>query len=103
MSTADTEAKTESQNEINLRARLGPLKSRYREAPKEAEVGAWAITTGDMDTDDVHGEIDLGWSTGGAEPAEVYANGKPEEPDFDVQVSTGVHRAVGGDHNLPNP
>jgi len=91
------------EHQIDLRARQRPLKERYLVAPDEAQVGAWASTKGDMQTDAVHGEIDFGWATGGADPSECYTYGKPDDEDYDITMATGVHRAVGGEHDLPNP
>ncbi len=103
MDTAETTIKTEVRKDVDIRARQRSLKSRYRKAPEEAKVGVWAVTTGDMDTDAVHGEIDFGWATGGASPPESYSYDKPDDQDFEITMPTGVHRAVGGDHDLPNP
>lgn len=103
MSETKTIISKEIENDVDLRARQRPLKERYLEVPEEAKVGAWAVTRGDMQTDAVHGEIDFGWATGGANPPDSYTYGKPDDQDFDITMATGVHRAVGGDHDLPNP
>ncbi|MCF7805211.1 MAG: OsmC family protein [Candidatus Marinimicrobia bacterium] len=93
----------ETNGEISMRNRQEPLKQRYREAPGEAKIVDWAGTVGGTDPDAVHGEIDFGHSTGGAEDDALYPWGNPGDEEYDVQLETGIHRAVGGDHDLPNP
>jgi len=89
--------------EVSMRNRQDPLKQRYREVPGEAKIVDWAVTVGGTATEPVHGEIDFGHSTGGAEDDALYPWGNPGDEEYDVQLATGIHRAVGGDHDLPNP
>lgn len=66
-----------------VRQRQDPLRSRYRDAPHEAWIEDHA-RAGSPDADPFHGSVIPG--EGGA-------------PAWDF----GIHRAIGGDHDLPNP
>src|SRR3990172_11966677 len=69
----------------NVRSRQDPLRKRYRESPEEAMITDRAITTGGTEFDPFHGKV------------------VPGSKDHGVVWSLGIHRAVGGDHDLPNP
>src|SRR4030042_3162777 len=69
----------------NVRFRQDPLRKRYRESPEEAMITDRAITTGGTECDPVTGKVVPGSKAHG------------------VVWSFGIHRAVGGDHDLPNP
>ncbi len=88
---------------INVAQRQDPLRRRYKEKPEEAMVTDWAKTTGNSVEDAFHGRIDLGQSSGGADLADMPESVKPEHFHYGVGLSTGIHRAIGGDHDLPNP
>ena len=69
----------------NVRSRQDPLRKRYRESPEEAMITDQAITTGGTEFDPFHGKV------------------VPGNKDHGVVWSFGIHRAVGGYHDLPNP
>jgi len=70
---------------ISARARQRPLRERYRETPEEALITDRANTTGGVDTDPFHGHVLLG------------------DKEHGVVLPFGIHRAVGGFHDAPNP
>jgi len=72
-------------DEGNVRARQGPLRERYREKHGEARITDRAKTTGGVELNPFRGQVHLG--------GEDY--GDPWE--------FGIHRAVGGYHDAPNP
>lgn len=76
---------TQSRAASAVRSRQDPLRSRYLEAPSEARITDCARTRGGVDTDPFHGEVVAG------------------PPEHGTAVRFGIHRAVGGDHDLPNP
>ncbi len=82
--------------------RQKPLCARYTKCPQEAAITDWAKTTGGKDP--VHVVINMGNSTGGANIAQDYL---PEDNvgdnGYGVELPIGIHKAVGGDHDLPNP
>lgn len=86
---------------IDITARQAPLKQRYREIPAEAIITDWARTIQEEDGDTVHGRINMGRSAGGAQIEMEYADNSDAE--YDIELPTGIHRAIGGDHDLPNP
>src|SRR4030067_1831931 len=69
----------------NVRSRQDPLRKRYRESPEEAMITDQAITTGGTEFDPFHGKV------------------VPGNKDHGVVWSFGIHRAVGGYHDLPHP
>ncbi len=70
-------------------ARQTRLQQRYRETPAEALITESARTADGVRHDPFHGHLEIG----GAAPSLV--------PELGLEV--GVHSAVGGDHDLPNP
>ncbi len=64
--------------------RQEPLRQRYRQAPQEAWIVDRAATVGDRADDAFHGTLAAG-------------NG------FEDRWRFGIHRAVGGGHDAPNP
>jgi len=87
---------------VDVQARQDPLCARYRDVPEDAMIRDYARTTDDGELNAFHGRINFGRSTGGA----TVVNGQPVEPDdkeYSIEMPTGIHRAVGGDHDLPNP
>lgn len=65
--------------------RQQPLIESYRETPEEAWITDRARTRGGTDEDPFHGRVVLG------------------REDHGVELHFGIHRAVGGDHDAPNP
>ncbi len=65
--------------------RQQPLIDRYRDAPEEAQITDRARTCGGVDQDPFHGRVVVG------------------REDHGVEMVFGIHRAVGGDHDAPNP
>jgi uncharacterized OsmC-like protein len=70
-------------------ARQTRLQQRYREAPAEALITESARTANGVRHDPFHGHLEIG----GGGPNLVPERG------FEI----GIHSAVGGDHDLPNP
>lgn len=66
-----------------VKERQEPLQDRYKTAPDEARITDHAIAQSG-DADPVHGTVKVG-------------DGQSAPWDF------GIHRANGGDHDLPNP
>lgn len=82
--------------------RQKPLCAHYADHPEEAAITDWAKTTGGSDP--VHGTIDMGHSTGGAKiPQDYLPDDSAGENTYGVEWPVGIHKAVGGDHDLPNP
>lgn len=73
------------QGRIDVRERQEPLRRLYREQAEQAMITDRARTLGGAGLDPVHGRV---------------AAGSQEE---EIVWSYGIHRAVGGDHDLPNP
>ncbi len=67
-----------------VRQRQGPLRERYRRVPADAWIADGARTVNACDEDPFHGNV-------------VPANGGGARFRF------GIHRAVGGFHDFPNP
>jgi uncharacterized OsmC-like protein len=65
-----------------VRQRQDPLRAQYRDAPEDARIRDHA-TTASAGSDPFHGTVIVG--------------------DSHERWSFGIHRAVGGDHDLPNP
>ena len=67
-----------------VQQRQGPLRERYRRVPADAWINDGARTLDACDEDPFHGNV-------------VPANGG------DAPLRFGIHRAVGGFHDFPNP
>jgi len=70
---------------VDVRARQDPLRKRYREVPEDARITDRAVATGGTGMDPFHGKV------------------VPGSEDHGVVWPFGIHRAVGGFHDLPNP
>ncbi len=70
---------------VDVRARQDPLRERYRTAPEEARITDRGRT--------VEGEL--------ADPLHVWA--VPGSQDYGVRWTLGIHSAVAGLHDAPNP
>jgi uncharacterized OsmC-like protein len=68
-----------------VRERQDPLRERYRAAPEKAAITDRARSTGGVETDPFHGHV------------------VPGSNDYGVKWSFGIHNAVGGFHDAPNP
>ncbi|MEJ2720794.1 MAG: OsmC family protein [bacterium] len=66
-------------------SRQDPLMARYKTAPEEALITDAARAADGSDTDPFHGLI------------------IPGSQDYGVTIPYGIHRAVGGYHDIPNP
>ena len=75
-----TEAKV-----VDVRARQQPLRDRYKVAPAEAMITDHARTIRGAEVDPFHGMV------------------APGSQDYGVVWPFAIHRAVGGDHDGPNP
>jgi uncharacterized OsmC-like protein len=64
--------------------RQAPLRPAYVEHPERATTVKWAATETSTETDAVHSVVHIGRGYG-------------------VSQRTGIDRAIGGDHDLPNP
>jgi uncharacterized OsmC-like protein len=71
--------------ETDVRTRQDPLRAHYKEAPGQALITDRARTTGGPDTDPFHGYV------------------VPGSKDYGDVWPFGIHRAVGGYHDAPNP
>jgi uncharacterized OsmC-like protein len=69
----------------DVRSRQDPLRKHYKVSPEDAGITDRAITTGGTGMDPFHGKV------------------VPGSEDHGVVWPFGIHRAVGGDHDLPNP
>jgi len=72
-------------NLVDVRSRQDPLRKHYREAPEDARITDRAVTTGGTGMDPFHGKV------------------VPGTEDYGVVWPFGIHRAIGGYHDLPNP
>ena len=70
---------------IDVRSRQDPLRKHYKVTPEDARITDRAKTTGGTEMDPFHGKV------------------VPGSEDYCVEWPFGIHRAVGGDHDLPNP
>jgi uncharacterized OsmC-like protein len=87
---------------IDMTYRQKALCARYTEHPEEASIIDWARTNGGEDP--VHGIINLGRSIGGADiPQDYLPADRAGEEGYDMELPVGIHKAVGGEHDLPNP
>jgi uncharacterized OsmC-like protein len=79
-------AKEEMMNgSIDVRSRQDPLRKQYKVSPENARIKDRAITHGGTGMDPFHGKV------------------VPGSEDHGVEWPFGIHRAVGGFHDLPNP
>lgn len=69
----------------SVRQRQNPLRARYEERPGDAWITDRGRTVWSPDLDPFHGRIRAG------------------SHDYGLVWPFGIHRAVGGDHDLPNP
>jgi len=76
----DSEAKV-----VDIKSRQDPLRERYKVAPEEALITDRGRT--------LEGELD--------DTAHIWV--APGSQDYGIEWKLGVHRAVGGLHDLPNP
>ena len=93
---------TRTTSDIDIRKRQRPLKERYRQSPEEAWITDWARSVQRIEGDEVHGHLNLGHSSGGAQLDQPYVTGADHQ-EYGSEWPTGIHRAVGGNHDLPNP
>lgn len=70
---------------VDVRSRQDPLRKHYKGSPDEAMITDRAVTSGGADMDSFHGKV------------------VPGSEDYGVEWPFGIHRAVGGYHDLPNP
>lgn len=83
--TAKTPTEARTPDELGVRERQAPLRHRYQTKPEDARITDRARTTGGTDLDPFHGRV------------------VPGDRDYGVTWPFGIHRAVGGDHDAPNP
>ncbi|MCU7842220.1 MAG: OsmC family protein [Candidatus Thiodiazotropha sp. (ex Monitilora ramsayi)] len=74
-----------TQTQLNVRDRQAPLQKRYIVTPEEALITDQARTSGGVDTDPFHGTV------------------HPGKPNNSMPLHFGIHSAVGGYHDAPNP
>lgn len=70
---------------VDVRARQDPLRERYKTAPEEAGITDRGRAVGGVDLDPFHGTV------------------VPGSRNYGTSWSFGIHRAVGGFHDEPNP
>lgn len=70
---------------VDVRERQLPLYDQYEESPAGAEITDRAKTSGGVETDPFHGTVE------------------PGSQDYGVAWEFGIHRAIGGFHDAPNP
>jgi uncharacterized OsmC-like protein len=70
---------------VDVRARQQPLRDRYKSAPTEALITDRARAINGVETDPFHGTV------------------VPGSQDYGVEWPFGIHCAVAGDHDGPNP
>jgi uncharacterized OsmC-like protein len=70
---------------VDVRQRQEPLRDRYKHAPDEASIVDRAATKDGIVSDAFHGYV------------------APGSKDYGIVWPFGIHEAVGGDHDLPNP
>jgi uncharacterized OsmC-like protein len=73
------------QKTIDVRARQVPLREHYKSAPKDAVITDRARSAGGVETDPFHGRV------------------VPGSREYGLSWPFGIHAAVGGDHDGPNP
>ncbi|MCW8950420.1 MAG: OsmC family protein [Sedimenticola sp.] len=74
-----------NQSNMTVRDRQDPLRKHYQEKPQDASISDRAKTSGGSTNDPFHGMV------------------QPGKADYDVSVPFGIHRAIGGYHDAPNP
>jgi uncharacterized OsmC-like protein len=72
-------------NKVDVPTRQAPLRELYGKIPEEAMIPDRGRSTGGLETDPFHGYV------------------KPGSKDYGVVWPFGIHSAVGGDHDAPNP
>jgi uncharacterized OsmC-like protein len=70
---------------VEVRSRQDPLRKHYKVSPEDARITDKAVTTGGTQMDPFHGKV------------------VPGSEDHGIVWPFGIHRAVGGYHDLPNP
>lgn len=70
---------------VDVLARQEPLRARYKEAPQEARI------------------VDRGRAVDGVKSDPFHGHVVPGSKDYGVAWPFGIHFAVGGDHDAPNP
>lgn len=84
-STAAREHRAAAAEPFDIRVVQDPLRERYRVAPEEARI----VDRGRTES----------WNLG--DP--IHVRGVPGSREYGVAWELGIHRAVGGLHDLPNP
>jgi uncharacterized OsmC-like protein len=84
MNAHDPAANTAESHASLVLGRQEPLRRRYRAAPQEAWITDRATAVGGADDDPFHGTLEAG-------------------DGYGVRWRVGIHRAVGGFHDRPNP
>jgi uncharacterized OsmC-like protein len=74
-----------TQTATDVRERQDPLRERYKTAPEEARITDRARTKDGLQTDPFHGRV------------------VPGSQDYGIVWPFAIHKAVGGDHDGPNP
>jgi len=69
----------------DVRSRQEPLRERYKVAPDEAKIIDRGRTSWRVDKDPFHGQL------------------IPGSQEYGEEWALGIHRAIGGDHDAPNP
>lgn len=69
----------------SARERQDPLRELYKENPREAWITDRAKTSGNVESDPFHGKV------------------TPGSQDYGISWHFGIHNAVGGYHDAPNP
>jgi len=70
---------------ISVRKKQAPLRELYKNTPVEALITDCGRSSSGLDRDPFHGKV------------------IPGSKDYGVVWSYGIHRAIGGDHDEPNP
>lgn len=84
-SPQEVEQNTTKSTATHVVSRQEPLRERYKETPEEARITDRAVTTGFDLSDPWHGAV------------------QPGSVDHGEKWTFGVHHAVGGHHDAPNP
>lgn len=71
--------------DVDVRARQDPLRERYEDHPGEARITDRAKAVDGVEVDPFHGTVE------------------PGSQDYGVEWQFGIHEAVGGFHDGPNP
>jgi uncharacterized OsmC-like protein len=74
-----------TQETVDVHDRQMPLYERYEETPDEASITDRAVATGGVGMDPFHGVVE------------------PGSRNYGVAWEFGIHRAIGGFHDAPNP